>query len=113
MKPVILGSSFGGHVVLTYRRDLPGHAAGIILANTTGGPPDYRRSVEIFRRLGGDEAAAVAERDFAELSAESLAEVSRRVCLPLYSSRPMSRRRGPGAAGQVNPDDRCQPALLP
>lgn len=89
VKPVVLGSSFGGHVVLTYAGLFPGHAAGIVLANTTGGRPDYRRSVELFRRLGGDEAAAIAERDFTELSEESLAEF-RRVCLPLYSSKPMS-----------------------
>jgi pimeloyl-ACP methyl ester carboxylesterase len=59
VKPVILGSSFGGHVVLTYAAAFPGHARGIILANTTGGQPDYQRSVEIFRRLGGDEAAGL------------------------------------------------------
>ncbi len=87
VKPVVMGSSFGGRVVLTYAGLFPGHAGGVILANTTGGRSDYRRSVEIFRRLGGDEAAAVAERDFAELSKESLAEF-RRVCLPLYSSKP-------------------------
>ncbi len=89
VKPVVMGSSFGGRVVLTYAGLFPGHAGGIILANTTGGRSDYRRSVEIFRRLGGDEAAAVAERDFAELSEESLAEF-RRVCGPLYSSKPRS-----------------------
>ncbi len=86
-KPVVMGSSFGGRVALTYAGLFPGHAGGIILANTTGGRSDYGRSVEIFRRLGGDEAAAVAERDFAELSEESLAEY-RRVCLPLYTSKP-------------------------
>src|ERR1700689_539670 len=32
VKPVILGSSFGGHAVLTYAAPFPGHAAGIILA---------------------------------------------------------------------------------
>jgi pimeloyl-ACP methyl ester carboxylesterase len=89
VKPLVIGSSFGGFVVLTYAGLFPSHPGGIILANTTGGRSDYRRSVEIFRRLGGDEAAAVAERDFAELSEESLAEF-RRVCLPLYSSRPRS-----------------------
>jgi pimeloyl-ACP methyl ester carboxylesterase len=89
VKPVVLGSSFGGFVVLTYAGLFPGHPGGIILANTTGGRSDYRRSVEIFRRLGGAEAAAVAERDFAELSEESLAEF-RRVCHPLYSSKPGS-----------------------
>jgi pimeloyl-ACP methyl ester carboxylesterase len=87
VNPVILGSSFGGHVVLTYAGLFPGHPGGIILANTTGGHSDHQRSVEVFRRLGGDEAAAVAERDFAEPTEESLAEF-RRVCGPLYSSKP-------------------------
>jgi pimeloyl-ACP methyl ester carboxylesterase len=87
VRPIVMGSSFGGRVVLTYAGLFPGHAGGIILANTTGGRSDYQLSVEIFRRLGGDEAAAVAERDFAELSEESLAEF-RRVCHPLYSSKP-------------------------
>jgi proline iminopeptidase len=88
VKPVVLGSSFGGHVALTYAGLFPGHPGGIILANTTGGRSDYRRSVEMFRRLGGDEAAAIAERDFAEPTEQSLAEF-RRVCHPLYSSKPV------------------------
>ena len=86
-RPVVLGSSFGGFVALTYAGLFPGHPGGIILANTTGGRTDDRRSVEMFRRLGGDEAAAVAERDFAELTEESAAEFNR-VCLPLFSSKP-------------------------
>jgi pimeloyl-ACP methyl ester carboxylesterase len=52
-KPVVLGSSFGGFVALTYAGLFPDHPGGIILANTTGGRLDHRRSVEIFRRLGG------------------------------------------------------------
>jgi len=87
VKPVVLGSSFGGHVALTYAGLFPGHPGGIILANTTGGRSDQKRSIEIFRRLGGDEAAAIAEREFAEPTEESLAEF-RRVCQPLYSSKP-------------------------
>lgn len=87
VRPVILGSSFGGHVTLAYAGLFPGHAGGIILANTSGGRSDHQRSVEIFRRLGGAEAAAIAERDFAEPTEESLAEF-RRVCQPLYSSKP-------------------------
>jgi pimeloyl-ACP methyl ester carboxylesterase len=86
-KPVVLGSSFGGFVALTYAGHFPDHPGGVILINTTGGRSDPQHSVEIFRRLGGDEAAAVAERDFAELTEESAAEFSR-VCLPLYSSKP-------------------------
>jgi pimeloyl-ACP methyl ester carboxylesterase len=88
VKPVVLGSSFGGHVALTYAGLFPSHPGGIILANTTGGHSDHQRSVEIFRRLGGDEAAGIAQRDFAEPTEESLADF-RRVCHPLYSSKPI------------------------
>lgn len=87
VKPVVLGSSFGGHVALTYAGLFPAHPGGVILANTTGGRSDHRRSVETFRRLGGDEAATIAEREFAEPTEESLVEF-RRVCQPLYSTRP-------------------------
>ena len=111
-KPVVLGSSFGGRVALTYAGLFPGHAGGIILANSAGGRSDLQRSVEIFRRLGGDEAAAVAERDFAELSEESLAEY-RRVCLPLYSSKPRPAEERRAAPGPVDQDHRGQPAFLP
>jgi pimeloyl-ACP methyl ester carboxylesterase len=87
VKPVVLGSSFGGHVALTYAGLFPSHPGGIILANTTGGRSDYPRSVEIIRRLGGGEAAIIAERCFTDPTGESLAEF-RRVCHPLYSSKP-------------------------
>lgn len=87
LKPVVLGSSFGGHVALAYAGLYPGHPGGIILANSTGGRSDHQRSIEVFRRLGGDEAAAAAEREFANPTDDSLAEF-RRVCLPLYSRKP-------------------------
>jgi proline iminopeptidase len=83
----------------------PGHPGGIILANTTGGRSDHQRSVEVFRRLGGDEAAAIAERDFAEPTEESLAEF-RRVCGPLYSSKPGDAEEPRQRACQVSPDHR-------
>src|SRR5882757_2112539 len=62
--PVVLGSSFGGFVALAYAALYPEHPAGVILANTTGGRVDHERTVEIFRRIGGEEAGAVAARDF-------------------------------------------------
>jgi pimeloyl-ACP methyl ester carboxylesterase len=86
-KPVVLGTSFGGFVVLTYAGLFPEHPGGVILANTTGGRLDHQGSIEVYRRLGGDEAAAAAERDFAELTEESAAEFER-VCCPLNSARP-------------------------
>jgi proline iminopeptidase len=86
-KPVVLGGSFGGFVVLAYAALFPDHPGGIILANTTGGRMDEQLSIEVFRRLGGDEAAAVAQRDFAELTEESAIEFNR-VCFPLFGAKP-------------------------
>ena len=110
-KPVILGSSFGGDVALTYAALFPDHPGGIILANTTGGLWDDPRVIEAFGRVGGPEAAAIIERirtyrqggyaaDVEDLQAEFT-----RVCYPLYSDTPDARaepvnlsstRAGPG-----------------
>jgi proline iminopeptidase len=86
-RPVVLGSSFGGFVALTYAALFPDHPGAVILTNTTGGRTNYTRSVEVFRRLGGDQAADVAARDFAEHTEESAAAFDR-ICYPLFSARP-------------------------
>jgi pimeloyl-ACP methyl ester carboxylesterase len=85
--PVILGSSFGGDVALTYAGLFPDHPGGIILANTTAGHWGGRRVIEAFGRLGGSEAAAIIERSYAE-EAEDLQAEFQRVCYPLYSATP-------------------------
>ena len=85
--PIVLGSSFGGFVVATYAAMFPDHPAGVVLSNTTGGRTDHARSIEVFRRIGGDQAAAAARRDFEEITEES-AEEFNRVCHPLFSARP-------------------------
>jgi pimeloyl-ACP methyl ester carboxylesterase len=86
-KPVVLGTSFGGFVVLTYAGLFPDHPGGIILGNTTGGRLDYEGSIEVYRRLGGEEAAVAAENEFLMRTAESDAEFAR-LCSPLHSTRP-------------------------
>src|SRR6185312_10527387 len=86
-RPVVLGSSFGGFVALTYAALFPDNPGAVILTNTTGGRTNYTRSVEVFRRLGGDQAADVAARDFAEHTEESAAAFDR-ICYPLFSARP-------------------------
>lgn len=85
-KPIVLGSSFGGDVALTYAALFPDHP-GSILINTTGGHQDQQRVIEAFGRLGGPEAAAVAQRAYADQTGDSRAEFIR-VCYPLYSSTP-------------------------
>lgn len=87
VRPIVLGESFGGFVAATYAGMFPRHPGGVILANTTGGRLDPDTSVEVFRRLGGDEPAEVARRDFDQLDAETGAAFER-VCLPLFSARP-------------------------
>jgi pimeloyl-ACP methyl ester carboxylesterase len=44
-KPVVLGSSLGGFVALTYAALFPDHPGGVILANTTGGGRDEQRQL--------------------------------------------------------------------
>jgi pimeloyl-ACP methyl ester carboxylesterase len=56
-KPVILGSSFGGDVALTYAALFPDHPGDVILANTTGGHRDSQRVIEASGRLGGTSQA--------------------------------------------------------
>jgi pimeloyl-ACP methyl ester carboxylesterase len=85
-KPVILGSSFGGDVALTYAALFPDHPGGVILTNTTGGHRDQQRVIEAFDRLGGPEAAAIIRRAYAGDAAVQ-AEFNR-VCYPLYSATP-------------------------
>jgi proline iminopeptidase len=86
-KPVVLGSSFGGDVALTYAALFPGHPGGVILANTTGGHRDQQRVIEAFARLGGPEAGALIQRIYADPTGDYQAEFNR-VCYPLYSATP-------------------------
>jgi pimeloyl-ACP methyl ester carboxylesterase len=92
-KPVILGSSFGGYVALTYAELFPEHPGGLILSNTTGGHHDEPAVIEAFGRTGGPEAAAIMERMYARdtKDPEEIAALQaefNRVCHPLYSSTP-------------------------
>jgi proline iminopeptidase len=90
-KPLVLGSSFGGDVALTYAALFPDHPSGVILSNTTGGHQDQQRVIEAFGRLGGDEAAAVIRRIYADETADETEDNQaefNRVCYPLYSSTP-------------------------
>jgi pimeloyl-ACP methyl ester carboxylesterase len=59
--PVVYGHSLGGFVAMVYAARYPGHAQALVLQSTMA-RFDLARLVEEFRRVGGDEVAATAER---------------------------------------------------
>jgi len=99
-RPVVLGTSFGGYVAMSYAIRYPDHPAKLILISTalrgTGDPVRRKRVLEAFERFGGVEAREVMRRAFDDRSPESYSEF-RRVCGPLYTSRPLD----PDAAKRV------------
>lgn len=114
-RPVVLGSSLGGRIALAMALRHPDLVAGLVVVNAVlQGDPERR--IELFRRLGGDEAAEAARFDLAHRSAASK-EAYMRLCMPLtvqraYSSDELARLRPVGpqvmdalvAIGQA-PDD--------
>jgi pimeloyl-ACP methyl ester carboxylesterase len=63
-RPIVLGHSMGGPIVLLCGARHPGHAAGLIVSSgfARWDPP---RMVEGFRRVAGDEVAEIARRSYA------------------------------------------------
>jgi len=62
-RPIVLGHSMGGPIVLLYGARHPGHAAGLVVQSGFG-RFDVPRLVEGFRRVAGDEVAEIARRSF-------------------------------------------------
>jgi proline-specific peptidase len=85
-RPIVFGTSFGGFVALNYALRHPDHPARLVLSSTTA-HVHLDRALAMFERLGGPEARSVAERFFAEPTANNLDEYLR-VCGPLYTQRP-------------------------
>lgn len=85
-RPIVIGGSFGGMVAQAYAGRHPDHPAAVGLLATSM-RTDQSAMVEAFRRVGGDDVAAVAEADFTDPSVET-AEAFGEHCLPYYSTRP-------------------------
>ncbi|HEY7282864.1 MAG TPA: alpha/beta hydrolase [Actinomycetota bacterium] len=64
-RPVVLGHSMGGFVVMLYGARHPGHAAGLVLQSTFA-RFDLERIVRGFRRVGGDEVAELARQSYGD-----------------------------------------------
>ena len=86
VKPIVLGSSFGGMVAQRYLARHPDHPNRVILAGTAA-----RVDLEIvgtaFARLGGDHVGDIARRFLA--GDVSLRDEYDSHCLPLYATAPL------------------------
>lgn len=85
--PVVLGTSFGGFVVQRYLARHPEQPAGAVLIGTGPRAASQAETVERFRQVGGDDAAAAMARSFAEAT-EGAQQKWARHCAPLLSVRP-------------------------
>jgi len=85
-QPIIFGNSFGGMVALAYATRYPTHPGKLILCATTA---RFERALALdaFARLGGKDAALVAERFFTDPRGAAFDDYVR-VCLPLYRRHP-------------------------
>ncbi len=94
-KPIVLGYSFGGMVAQSYATRHPGHPGKLIFYSTSP-KVDREEIYDVFERLGGPRARAVAEARWKTPSpASSLAYLE--VCSPLYNRR-----------GEKDPDARTR-----
>jgi proline iminopeptidase len=62
-RPIVLGHSLGAMVALVYAARHPQHPAALVIQSGMG-RFDRERIVEGFRRMGGDEVAAIAARSY-------------------------------------------------
>ena len=82
--PMVFGQSFGGMVAMHYAARHPAGVSKLILSSTAA---KFRldETVKMMRKLGGDHAAAVAQKFFSNPSQASYDNYGK-VCLPLYSN---------------------------
>jgi proline iminopeptidase len=83
-RPIVLGLGFGSLVALDYAARYPDHPGAIVaIAPVARISPE--RSIAVYERLGGAEAAEIAERFYGEMDERGFADFVR-VCFPLLSS---------------------------
>jgi proline iminopeptidase len=86
VKPIVLGTSFGGFVAQEYATRYPDHPGKLILSSTAG-RLRFDRVGKVMRRLGGERAQRIAEQFWQSGAPSSLLEDYVSVCSPLYMRR--------------------------
>lgn len=97
-RPFVLGLSFGGFVAQRLASRHPGFASGHVFLSTAA-YKDHEAIYEMFGRLGGAEAEAVAREFWEAPTPQAMADLAMKyvqVCGPLYTQAPgnhfLSRR---------------------
>lgn len=86
--PVVMGHGFGAMVAAIYAARHPGHASRLVLVNPAA-TIVTERSVVVYERLGGAEAAAVIRRFRDEPGEETFSRFLR-TCFPLVTNYELS-----------------------
>ncbi len=81
--PIIIGTSFGGFVTLSYATNYPEHAAGIALISTAA-KVEFSSVYDAFERLGGEVIREISEAYWQNPTDEGRALYKDR-CVPFYS----------------------------
>jgi len=101
VRPIVLGHSMGGFVVILYAARHPAHAGGIVLQSTMA-RFDLDRLTEGFRRLAGDRVAELARREYDDdpITADEWALVYAAFGPNIPSPDALARRRNNPAVGE-------------
>jgi pimeloyl-ACP methyl ester carboxylesterase len=86
-RPIVMGTSFGGMVAMSYATRHPDHPAKLVLCSTAG-KMRIDRSIAEFERLGGAAARDTAKAFFENPGPETMGPYIQR-CFPLYQHAPM------------------------
>ncbi|MEP4198877.1 MAG: alpha/beta hydrolase [Aliishimia sp.] len=80
--PIVVGTSFGGFVTLSYAIRHPGHAAGLVLISTAANV-DFSAIYQAFERRGGKEIRDIAQAYWTTPTDEGR-ELYKQRCVPFY-----------------------------
>ena len=100
-RPIVLGISFGGFVAQAFALRHPEIPAKLILSSTAG-TMRLDRAYDMFERLGGAKARAVAERFWSDPTQPGVIDPYMDICFPLYNPSPSDPNMV--ARSVMNPD---------
>ncbi len=87
-KPVVVGSSFGGIVAISYADRHPDHPGKVVLDSTSRAARRSSAMFPVFERLGGPGRGRGGASSSGPIRPREPAPTTPRSCFPLYSRRP-------------------------